>query len=215
VDNADQRRKFLGIINAEAERLSRMINELLDLSKIEAGRVEFNLQPVGLEQALHKALDVARPLFAEKGVLGRPEVERGLPLVLADPDRLQQVIANLLSNAAKFAPPESEVRVAARRRGSFAVVSVADSGSGIPAGRLDEVFERYRQVRDPQKDHPLGTGLGLSISKEIVQRMNGQIWVESEAGEGTTFFFTLPLAGLEPETSSQEAPADEVRDPNR
>ncbi|MBE0617038.1 MAG: GAF domain-containing protein, partial [Proteobacteria bacterium] len=194
VDNAEQRRKFMGIINAEAERLSRMINELLDLSKIEAGKVEFNPEPVGVEQAIHKALDVARPLFAEKGILGRPDVERGLTLVLADPDRLQQVLANLLSNATKFAPPESEVRVAARRRGDYAVFSVSDRGQGIPPSRLDEVFERYRQVRDPQKDHPLGTGLGLSISREIVLRMGGQIWVESEPGQGTTFSFTVPLA---------------------
>jgi signal transduction histidine kinase len=195
VDNAEQRRKFLGIINAEAERLSRMINELLDLSKIEAGKVEFNLEPVALEQALAKALDVARPLFAQRGVLGRVDVERGLPLATSDPDRLQQVLANLLSNAAKFAPPESEVVMAARRRGGYAVISVADAGPGIPAGRLNEVFERYRQVRDPQKDHPLGTGLGLSISQEIVVRMGGQIWVESEPGKGTTFFFTVPLSG--------------------
>ena len=194
VDNAEQRRKFIGIIHAEAERLSRMINELLDLSKIEAGKVEFHPQPVGAEQAIQKAMDVARPLFAEKGVLGRPEVERGMPLVWADPDRLQQVLANLLSNAAKFAPAESEVLVAARRRGDFAVFQVSDRGQGIQPHRLAEVFERYRQVRDPQKDHPLGTGLGLSISKEIVQRMGGQIWVESEPGEGTSFFFTIPFA---------------------
>ncbi|MDW7711903.1 MAG: ATP-binding protein [Deferrisomatales bacterium] len=193
VDKPEQRRKFIAIIQAEAERLSRMINELLDLSKIEAGRIELNPEPVGVEQAIRKALDVARPLLAEKGVLGRQDVERGLPLVHADSDRLQQVLANLLSNAAKFAPAESEVRVSARRRGDFAVLSVSDRGAGIPAARLNEVFERYRQVRDPEKAHPLGTGLGLSISKEIVQRLGGQIWVESEPGEGTTFFFTLPL----------------------
>jgi signal transduction histidine kinase/Na+/proline symporter len=194
VDNPEQRRKFIGIISAEADRLSRMINELLDLSKIEAGRVEFNVEPVGLEQAILKALDVARPLFAERGVIARPDVEKGMALVLADPDRLQQVLANLLSNAAKFAPPESEVLVSGRRRGGFAVVSVADRGTGIPHDRREEVFERYRQVRDPQKAHPLGTGLGLSISREIVERLGGQIWVESEPGEGATFSFTLPLA---------------------
>jgi signal transduction histidine kinase len=198
VDNAEQRRKFIGIIHAEAERLSRMINELLDLSKMEAGKVEFNQEPLGAEQAIRKALDVARPLLAEKGVLGRPEVERGMALVWADPDRLQQVLANLLSNAAKFAPSESEVLVAARRRGDYAVFQVSDRGQGIQPHRLAEVFERYRQVRDPQKDHPLGTGLGLSISKEIVQRMGGQIWVESEPGEGTSFFFTIPLAPRAP-----------------
>ncbi len=200
VDKPEQRRKFIGIIREEAERLSRMINELLDLSKIEAGRVEFNLEPLGVEQAIRKALDVARPLLAEKGVLGQTDVEHGLPLVQADPDRLQQVLANLLSNASKFAPPESEVRITARRRGSYAVMSVSDRGQGIPPDRLTEVFERYRQVRDPLKAHALGTGLGLSISKEIIQRMGGQIWVESEPGEGTTFFFTVPLAaGTPPE----------------
>jgi signal transduction histidine kinase len=194
VADLEKRRKFVLIIHDEAERLTRMINQLLDLSKIEAGRMEFQIEPVDLGQAFAQALDVARPLFAEKRVAVDGGVEPGLPPGLADRDRLQQVLANLLSNAAKFSPQGAEVILRARRRGAFALVTVADQGPGIPRERLHEVFGRYIQIRDPGKDHPLGTGLGLTISREIVERLGGQIWVEGEPGRGTTFCFTLPLS---------------------
>ncbi|MBI5017740.1 MAG: GAF domain-containing protein [Deltaproteobacteria bacterium] len=193
VTDLEKRRKFIQIIHDEAERLTRMINQLLDLSKIEAGRMEFHIEAVDLGRAFAQALDLARPLFTGKDASAGAEVEAGLPPALADRDRLQQVLANLLSNAAKFSPPCGEVRLLARRRGAFAVVTVADEGPGIPRERLGEVFERYIQIRDPGKDHPLGTGLGLTICREIVERLGGQIWVESEEGRGTTFCFTLPL----------------------
>jgi signal transduction histidine kinase len=194
VEETGKRKEFVGIINAEAERLTRMIDDLLDLSKIEAGGADFRLASFYLAETVSKALEVASPLFGKKEVAAEAAVEPGLPQVLAEPDRLQQVLANLLSNATKFSPNGGRVRVRARRRGAFAVISVSDEGPGIPRGRLHDVFERYAQVRDPQKDHPLGTGLGLSISREIVEQMGGRIWVESTPGEGATFSFTLPLA---------------------
>ncbi len=193
VDDPDKRRQFLEIIQQEAERLTRMINELLDLSKIEAGRVEFHIEPVDLGEAIQKAAEVARPLCEEKGVRIETSVEELLPPVAADPDRLQQVLANLLSNAVKFSPAGGTIWVGAVAGEGEAVVSVADEGEGIPEGRLAEVFERYSQIRDPQKSHPLGTGLGLAISREIVQRLGGRIWAESRPGAGATFSFTLPF----------------------
>ncbi|GAB4277354.1 MAG: SpoIIE family protein phosphatase [Deferrisomatales bacterium] len=193
VDDAERRQNFIEIIHAEAERLSRMINELLDLSKIEAGRFELHPAPLPVQRALGTAADVARPLFQEKRVEVVQSVEPGLPPVWADPDKLQQVLANLLSNAAKFSPEGGTVRIVCRRRGAYALFCVADEGPGIPRDRLNEVFERYTQVRDPQQYHPLGTGLGLTISREIVHRMGGRIWVESTEGKGTAFYFTLPL----------------------
>ncbi len=193
VQNPERRRGFLRIIQTEAERLTRMINDLLDLSKIEAGRLEFLPTALDGRACLAAAVELARPVLAERGGSATLEVEADLPPLWADGDRLRQVLANLLSNAAKFSPEGGVVRVKGRRRGAYLLVSVADQGPGIPRHRLHEVFERYTQVRDPQKSHPLGTGLGLAISREIITHLGGRIWVESELGAGTTFFFTVPL----------------------
>ena len=198
VDQEDKRRQFLEIIQQEAERLTRMINDLLDLSKIEAGRLELHPERVDLAGAVRTTVDAVRPLFQDREARVETAVEAGMPPVWADPDRLRQVLGNLLSNAAKFSPRGGTVRVRVRSRGAFAVVSVSDEGPGIPAGRLAEVFDRYAQIRDPQKHHPLGTGLGLTISREIVERMGGRIWAERRPGAGATFSFTIPFARPRP-----------------
>ena len=172
-----------------------MINELLDLSKIEAGKVEFDVVSVDLAEALSECLEISQPLFEEKGVSLVMDVEFGLPPVLMDRDRFHQVMTNLLANALNFSPEEGEVLVEAKRKGDFAEVSVADKGPGIPKDRLPEMFEPFGQIHDPQKKKSRGTGLGLKISKEIVNSMGGKIWVESILGAGTTFLFTVPLKG--------------------
>jgi phosphoserine phosphatase RsbU/P len=194
VDDPEKRKKFVGVIHNEAERLTRMINDLLDLSKIEAGRLELYPEPLELEPVFSKAIGTTHPLFAEKGINVKSQVEAGLPPVLADADRLHQVLTNLLSNSVKFSPEGGTIRLNGRKIEGFALISVADEGPGIPPDRLEQVFERFHQLRDPQKSHPLGTGLGLSISREIVERMGGKIWVESELGAGAVFYFTIPLA---------------------
>ena len=194
VDDAEKRKKFVGIIHNEAERLTRMINDLLDLSKIEAGRLELYPEPLELEPVFSSALGAAHPLFAEKGIKSESRVEAGLPPVYADADRLHQVLTNLLSNAVKFSPTGGTIRLNGRKKEGFALISVADEGPGIPPDRLEQVFERFHQLRDPQKSHPLGTGLGLTISREIVERMGGKIWVESELGAGAVFYFTVPFS---------------------
>jgi signal transduction histidine kinase len=194
VDDAEKRKKFVGIIHNEAERLTRMINDLLDLSKIEAGRLEVQLEPLELEPVFSRALSTTHPLFADKSIKAASEVAAGLPAVYADADWLHQVLTNLLSNAVKFSPEGGTIRLSGRKEGGFALIRVADEGPGIPPDRLEQVFERFHQARDPQKSHPLGTGLGLTISREIVERMGGKIWVESELGAGAVFSFTVPLA---------------------
>jgi signal transduction histidine kinase/Na+/proline symporter len=194
VDDAEKRKKFVGVIHNEAERLTRMINDLLDLSKIEAGRLELQLEALELAPVFSRALGTTHPLFTEKKIKAASEVAGDLPPVYADADWLQQVLTNLLANAVKFSPAGGTIRLSGREKDGFALISVADEGPGIPPDRLEQIFERFQQARDPQKSHPLGTGLGLTISREIVERLGGKIWVESEPGAGAVFSFTVPLA---------------------
>ncbi len=195
VDGVEKRRKFVGIIHDEAERLTRMINDLLDLSKIEAGRLELFPEPLELEPVFARSVGTTHPLFAEKGINVVSSVEAALPTLFADADRLHQVLTNLLGNSVKFSPEGGTIRLSGVKKENFALISVADEGPGIPPDRLEQIFERFHQVRDPQKSHPLGTGLGLTISREIVEKMGGTIWVESELGDGAVFCFTVPLFG--------------------
>lgn len=195
VDDPEKRRKFVSVIHNEAERLTRMINDLLDLSKIEAGRLELHPEPLELEPVFSRALATTHPFLAQKGIKVESDIEAGLPPVYADADRLHQVLTNLLSNAVKFSPDGGTIRLSGRGREGFALISVTDEGPGIPEDRLEQIFERFQQVRDHQKSHPLGTGLGLTISREIVERMGGKIWVESKLGAGTVLFFTVPFSG--------------------
>jgi signal transduction histidine kinase/Na+/proline symporter len=195
VDDAEKRKKFVGIIQTEAERLTRMINDLLDLSKIESGKQEWRSETLELEVVFARALSTTQGLFDEKKLKGISEIEALIPPVYADADQLHQVLTNLIANAVKFSPEGGKIRLSARRRDTFVQVSVEDEGPGIPPDKLEQVFERFQQVRDPQKSHPLGTGLGLTISREIVEKMGGRIWVESEPGAGAVFSFTVPLSG--------------------
>lgn len=194
VNDVEKRKKFIDIIHNEAERLTRMINDLLDLSRIEAGRLELFLEPLELEPVFARAIGTAHPLFTEKSLKVISTIEAALPPVYADADRLHQVLTNLLGNSVKFSPENGTIRLRALRKVEFALISISDEGPGIPPDRLEQIFERFHQVRDPQKSHPLGTGLGLTISREIVDKMGGKIWVESSPGEGATFSFTVPLA---------------------
>lgn len=190
----EKRKEFAKVIHGEAVRLKRMIDDLLDLSRNDAGRLHVELSPVDLEFTSRKAVESTAPLFAANRVHVTTEIEARMPPVRADADRLLQVFHNLLGNAAKFAPVGSIVRVRARRRGSFAVVSVADRGQGIDPAKFKDVFDRYLQLRDPGERRSLGTGLGLAISRELVERFGGYIWVESVRRAGSTFYFTIPFA---------------------
>ncbi len=194
VADGAKRKNFANIINQEALRLTRMINDLLDLSKIEAGRMEMDIEHVDLARAVEKAVTAATPLFEEKEVVVEVKLETGLQQVRANEDRLQQILMNLLGNAAKFSPRQSSVTVRARKRGAFVVASVTDQGPGIQRDKPREIFERYKQQRDPGEKHAFGTGLGLAISRDLVEMFGGYIWVESPPGLGATFYFTLPIA---------------------
>ena len=191
----DRRGNFLRVVIRESERLTRLINQLLDLAKIEAGRYDWRVEKVDLQVVITHAVDATRQLFDEKMV----QLDAGLlevpPPVWADRDQLVQVIINLLSNAVKFCEPETgRVRIAVARQRGFARVCVIDNGPGITLKDQAVIFEKFHQGGNTLSAKPQGTGLGLPISRRIIEHFGGRIWVESEPGRGTTFIFTLPLA---------------------
>jgi len=183
----------LEIIVAEGERLTDMTSDVLDLARLEAGRAEWRPRPVNLAGLVREARDKTSSLFEAQGLAWAEDLEEGLPPVLCDPDKVLQVLMNLISNAVKFTPSGS-VRVALRRDGEQVTVRVADTGVGIPAQDLGRLFGKFVQLADTLTDKPRGTGLGLSICKHIVELHGGRIWAESEPGRGSVFSFTLPLA---------------------
>ena len=183
----------IGIIIAEGERLTSLINDVLDLAKIEAGKIDWNMQPIAIADVIEQSVAATSSLFAAKPVELVVEVEQSLPPVIGDHNRLIQVVVNLISNAVKFTA-EGSVTCRAQRRGNEILVSVVDTGIGIAAADFERVFEQFVQVGDTLTDKPQGTGLGLPISKQIVEHHGGRIWVESQLGQGATFLFTLPVA---------------------
>lgn len=188
-----QRAEFLGIVVSESERLSRLVNQVLDLAKIEAGAAEWASTDVDLRALVQDAVRASSELFRERGAAVTLDLPDAVPTLRADPDRITQVMLNLLSNAAKFVPAgHGRVEVALRRDGDDLTVSVRDNGPGVPPAEQATVFEKFRQGGDAQT-RPPGTGLGLPISRRIVDHLGGTMWLESEPGRGACFAFRLPL----------------------
>ena len=184
----------LDVVVSEGERLTKLIDDVLDLAKIEAGKFTWNMASVSVADVIERATAATSSLFEAKKLQLVREIEADLPNVTGDQDRLIQVVINLISNAVKFTDAGS-VTCSAHMRDGGIVVSVKDSGIGIAPADQPKVFEKFKQVGDTLTDKPKGTGLGLPICKEIVEYHGGHIWVESEPGHGSTFSFTLPLAG--------------------
>jgi signal transduction histidine kinase len=201
-DDADmapeQRLQFTAIIVAETERLTRLVNQVLDLAKIESGHAEWQSSEVDMGALLERAVQTTAELFHER----QCEVQLRLPpqvrLLRADPDRLTQVVLNLLSNAAKFVPvPGGRVVVSLARDVSGLTVRVQDNGPGVPPEQQGLIFERFRQGGDGIS-RPQGTGLGLPISRQIVEHFGGRLWLELGSGHGACFSFFLPWAAPVP-----------------
>lgn len=188
----------LQIIISEGERLSRLINDVLDIAKIEAGKIEWNMEPLQIEDIIKSSVFNTHSLASEKGLEVTIDAEEDLPMVKGDRDRIIQVVTNLLSNAIKFTD-EGSIECLIRKRDGEVDVRIKDSGIGIAEEDLDKVFGKFQQVGDTLTDKPKGTGLGLPICKEIIEHHEGRIWVESEFGVGSTFGFTVPI--LSPEES--------------
>ena len=212
-DNPDletaERQEFLQIIISESERLTRLINDMLDLAKIEAGQMTWHMGPTDLTSVVHAAVAATRQLFRDKGVALSLTLEEGLRPVNGDADRLKQVVINLLSNAVKFAPAGTgRVRVTLGQEGGRQIVRVADNGPGIAREDRATIFEPFRQGGDGLTVTSEGTGLGLPICRQIVAHHGGEIEVESEPGQGATFIVALPMEGEDavPKAASPEAP---------
>jgi Na+/proline symporter/signal transduction histidine kinase len=197
--DAGERQKFLAIVIQESERLTRLINQVLDLAKLESGRAEWQVSQVDLKGVIEDSLDATQQLFRTRDVALEARLPDHLPPVSADRDRLVQVLINLLSNAAKFVKPgEGRVAVELRQRGAVLRVAVIDNGPGIGKDDQRVIFEKFRQAGDTMTEKPQGTGLGLPISRQIVEHLGGRLWVESEPGNGATFIFELPVATRAP-----------------
>ena len=199
-DNPDldqeQRQEFVSIIVQESERLSRLINDILDLAKMEAGTSDWHMADFAPTAVIEQALAATAGLFAKaRHISLETRIAADLPPIRADADRLTQVIVNLISNAVKFcAQKNGRIQLEAWQAAGFLRVDVKDNGIGIAKNDQQRIFERFQQAGNTLTDKPQGTGLGLPISRQILQRFGGDIWVESELGKGATFSFRVPLS---------------------
>jgi signal transduction histidine kinase len=192
----------LAIIVEEGDRLTALINDTLDLAKIEAGRMEFRSEPVDIGEVIGRATSATAALLAgDDGPSLVVEVAPDLPTVVGDRDRLIQVVINLISNAVKFTPTGT-ITVSAEATPDGIQVAVADTGAGIPPEDHERVFEPFGQATDTLSDTPRGTGLGLPICREIITAHGGRLWLESAVGAGSTFRFTLPPPVPDPAASA-------------
>lgn len=195
----DQISQNLDVVVSEGERLTTLINDVLDLAKIEAGKMEWHIENVDMSSVIDQALAATAAVFEAKSLKLKKKLDKDLPIIKGDRDKLIQVLINLLSNAAKFTD-KGEVVCSAHVDADNCIIRITDTGMGITVDDQSKVFDKFKQVGDTLTDKPKGTGLGLPISKEIIEYHGGKIWVESEIGKGSTFSFSLPLSGKEETT---------------
>lgn len=186
---------YLSRVRSNTQHLAGLINDLLDLSKIEEGKIEVQAVRMSLGGLVHEVVETLRPIASEKPIDLEVTAPKSSILVWADRDKITQVLTNLIGNAIKFTPPYGSVTVSsASNDADWVRVSVADTGPGISADERERIFEKFYQVAENGGPKPKGTGLGLAISKTLVELHGGKIWVESEPGRGSTFYFTLPAS---------------------
>jgi signal transduction histidine kinase len=201
-----QRTKFLGIIIKESERLTRLISQVLDLAKIEAGSADWHPAEIDLKELIEEAATAVGPVMVEQSVALRLDLPGSVPPVTADRDRLMQVMLNLISNAVKFCDKDAgRITIALTEQPDALRIDVTDNGPGIRRDDQDLIFEKFRQAGDTLTEKPQGTGLGLPISRQIVDHLGGRLWVESEPGKGAKFSFTVPRKRPDVDVSPQDA----------
>jgi signal transduction histidine kinase len=191
--DSEQGKRLLQIATESTERLVRLINDILDIERIESGKAKMEPEICNIVDLITQAVNVMQPLADKAGVT--LSISALSNQVLADCDRIVQTLTNLLSNAIKFSSAGSTVWLGAQQQGDEVVLTVKDTGRGIPSDKLESIFERFQQVDSSDSRNHDGTGLGLAICKSIMQQHGGRIWAESVLGEGSTFYVTLPLFG--------------------
>jgi two-component system sensor histidine kinase GlrK len=188
----DKQRRLLRILAEESDRLIRLVNSLLDLSKMEEGMMTYTVEPSSLASVIQRAVTEIGPLAEAKRIKIEAKVAKQIPMVKMDPDRILQALRNLVGNAVKFTPEGGRVTLSAEQKNGSVEVSVTDTGPGISAEDLPMIFDKYRQGNSSASYMLRGTGLGLAIVKHIITSHGGNVWVESEAGQGSSFIFVLP-----------------------
>lgn len=192
LDDPPAARRFLDCADTEVDAMTQMVQELLELSRIESGQVPLRLQPVPLAEVVVPPVERLRPQAGRAGLALSVDIPPGLPPILADAEQVQQVVTNLVHNAIKFTPAGGQVAISAAVEGAEVVISVRDTGVGIPAADLPRIFERFYKADRARRRG--GTGLGLAIAKHIVRGHGGRLWAHSREGHGSTFYFSLPRA---------------------
>src|SRR5207248_3740123 len=188
----DKQHRWLKNIQSSGEKLLNLINDILDLAKIEAGKMQVRLTEFSVYDVCEGSLTMFRPLAEKKNIDLRGQVEAGIPVVRQDSGKLQQILANLLSNAIKFTPEGGRVHLRVEAQGPNVVLMVTDTGVGIAEDEQALIFEKFRQGANPLTREHAGTGLGLSIVKELSKLLGGEVTLQSELGRGSTFTVTLP-----------------------
>lgn len=206
-------RRLFEVIRRNAIRLLRLIDDLLDLSRIDAGRLRLQIGPVDLPLLVEQAIESFHPAALAKQIEVIADFEGRVDGLYGDPHRLEMILTNLLGNALKFTPPKGRIRVGIRRREEEIVLFVADTGPGIPAEELERIFDRFHQVEGSARRLTEGAGIGLALARELAELHGGRIEVESELGRGSTFRLVLPLGRdhFRPEVIERRKVALEVR----
>jgi signal transduction histidine kinase len=197
-------------LHEETMLLSHLVNDLQELSLAEAGKLHIEMQPLEVSQVIQRAALLAQQPANQKGIQLRTEVPADLPLVSADPERLEQILHNLLDNAIHYTPQGGEILIAAGRQGEQIEIQVKDTGSGITAEHLPYIFERFYRADQSRNRATGGAGLGLAIVKQLVEAQGGQVGAQSQPGKGTTMTFSLSMA---PAGANPPAKADENASP--
>jgi two-component system, OmpR family, phosphate regulon sensor histidine kinase PhoR len=188
------RERFVQIIRNHAERLARLTEDLLKLSRIEAGKLDLEFRPVSVYQMVQSCVETVRFKAARKEIVLDVRIPDGLPAVRGDSNGLHEVLQNLLDTAVQYTPPGGRLEVSASNGGEHVTVTVSDTGIGIPQAEQERIFERFYRVDAARSREAGGTGLGLSIARHIMEAHGGRLWVESEVGAGSRFHFSMPLA---------------------
>jgi signal transduction histidine kinase len=207
------RREFLEIIEEESDKLQRMIDELLDASRLQAGRLQIERETVGLRDLFDAALRRAAPVLRQAGHTLESHLPPADIKVLVDPGRIEQVLRNLIDNSARYSDPGSKIEVEVAVESDRVVISVRDHGDGVAAQDIERIFEPFYRGQSHRHRNAAGTGLGLAICRGIIESHGGRLWVDSTQGKGSTFTFTLPLAGRQ--DASDLDPRAELTSPGR